>query len=103
MQKLPLNKYLGCLIVVWGTILGFTSVSKNFSHLLVFRFFLGLFEAAVFPCCLMIMNRLYRKGEQSARIGIYYIAGGLSMSLGGLLCYGIGHMNGLANLRSWQW
>lgn len=103
MQKLPLGKYLGVLIFTWGTILAITSLSKSFVHLVVFRFALGVFEAGVYPCTIMIISRVYRRDEQSARIGAIYFIGGISMTVGGIMSYGIGHMDGIAHIKSWQW
>ncbi|GAA5812202.1 hypothetical protein MFLAVUS_005652 [Mucor flavus] len=102
-QKLNLGRYLGTLILTWGAILGLTSVSKNFAHLAVFRFFLGVFEAGVFPCSVMLISRVYRRKEQAARIGTIYFTGGVAMTVGGILSYGIGHMDGIAGMKAWQW
>lgn len=103
MQKLPLNKYLGTSIVLWGAILGLTSLSKNFAQLFIFRFLLGVLEACVLPCMIITINRAYRKKEQTMRFCVMYIAVGLSMCFGGLLSYGIGHLEGVAGLKAWQW
>ncbi|KAI8080707.1 major facilitator superfamily domain-containing protein [Gilbertella persicaria] len=102
-QKLPIHQYLGILIVIWGIVLGFTAMGKNFAQLLAFRFFLGVFEAGVFPCTVMLISRFYRRQEQAARIGFIYVFAGIAMSTGGILTFGIGHMNGVMGLKSWQW
>lgn len=69
----------------------------------VFRFFLGVFEAGVFPCSVMLISRVYRRKEQAARIGTIYFTGGVAMTVGGILSYGIGHMDGIAGMKAWQW
>ncbi|GAA5803983.1 hypothetical protein HPULCUR_009468 [Helicostylum pulchrum] len=102
-QKSNLGRYLGTLILTWGAILGLTSLSKNFIHLAVFRFLLGVFEAGVFPCSVMLISRVYRRKEQAARIGTIYFTGGVAMTVGGILSYGIGHMDGIAGMKAWQW
>ncbi|KAI7853646.1 hypothetical protein BDC45DRAFT_586296 [Circinella umbellata] len=48
-QHFSLLKYLGVCLVLWGIILVCTALAKNFSQLLVLRFFQGFFEAAVYP------------------------------------------------------
>lgn len=98
-----MGKYLGVITVLWGIVLGVTSASKNFTHLAVLRFLLGVFEAGVLSCAYMLVSRLYRRKEQAARIGAIYFSGGAAIAIGGILCYGIGHMNGVAGLRAWQW
>lgn len=70
---------------------------------MVFRFLLGVFEAGVFPSATILISRLYRRNEQFTRIAVFYIVSGLSMSTGGILSYGIGHMDGICGLRAWKW
>ncbi|OAC98310.1 hypothetical protein MUCCIDRAFT_167940 [Mucor lusitanicus CBS 277.49] len=66
-------------------------------------FLLGVFEAGVFPSATILISRLYRRNEQFTRIAVFYIVSGLSMSTGGILSYGIGHMDGICGLRAWKW
>lgn len=89
-------------MVCLGVVLGLTATSKNFTHLMVFRFLLGVFEAGVFPSATILISRLYRRREQFTRITAFYIVGGLSMSTGGIFSYGIGHMNGICGLSAWK-
>jgi MFS transporter, ACS family, allantoate permease len=49
LQRLPLAKYSGSCIVIWGAVLCLMVTVDNFGSALVIRFFLGLFEAAVTP------------------------------------------------------
>ncbi|GAA5801260.1 hypothetical protein HPULCUR_006705 [Helicostylum pulchrum] len=102
-QKLPLSKYIGSVIVIWGLVLLLTFLGHNFSQLAALRFLLGFFEAGIYPCCIMLISSLYRRSEQADRIGLVYICNGVAMAVGGLIGYGIGHMHGVAGLESWQW
>lgn len=102
-QKLPLSKYVGSVIVVWGLVLLLTFLGKNFSQLAALRFLLGFFEAGIYPCCIMLISALYRRKEQASRIGLVYICNGVAMAIGGLISYGIGHMHGVGGLSAWQW
>lgn len=69
----------------------------------ILRFLLGVFEAGVLSCAYMLISRVYRRKEQAGRIGAVYFSGGFSLSFGGILSYGIGHMDGIAQMRAWQW
>lgn len=102
-QKLPLSKYMGSVITIWGLVLLLTFLGKNFSELAGLRFLLGFFEAGIYPCCIMLISALYRRNEQAGRIGLVYICNGVAMAVGGLVGYGIGHMEGVGGLQSWQW
>lgn len=102
-QKLPIGKYVGALIVIWGAVLALTCLGKNFTQLAVLRFFLGFFEAGIYPCCIMLVSSMYRRNEQAGRIGCVYICNGIAMAVGGFVGYGIGHMMGVGGLSAWQW
>lgn len=45
----------------------------------------------------------YTKKEYALRIGYLFVSAAIAGSLGGLLAYGIGHMDGVAGLRGWRW
>ncbi|KAI9026456.1 major facilitator superfamily domain-containing protein [Phycomyces nitens] len=103
LQRVPIAKYMGSLIVIWGVVLTVTSEGKNFSQLAALRFLLGFFEAGIYPCCIMLISSMYRRTEQSIRIGMVYICNGIAMAVGGLVSYGIGHMENVLGKSSWQW
>lgn len=100
---MPLSKYIGSLIVLWGLILALTFEAKSFPQLAGLRFLLGFFEAAMYPSAVMLLSTMYRRREQSARIGVIYICNGIAMAVGGFIGYGIGHMDGIHGHASWQW
>ncbi|CDH61084.1 mfs allantoate transporter [Lichtheimia corymbifera JMRC:FSU:9682] len=90
LQRLPLGKYIGGLVVLWGTVLAVTFTAKSFQHLIALRFLLGFFEAAMYPCCIMLISAMYRRREQTARLGF--------------IGYGVGvEMDGVHGHSAWQW
>ncbi|ORX51984.1 MFS general substrate transporter [Hesseltinella vesiculosa] len=103
LQRVPIGRYLGVIIILWGFVLAMTEMGENFSQLAALRFLLGFFEAGVYSSCLMIISTLYRRREQTARIGLIYICNGVAMAVGGLIGYGIGHMDGQGGKSGWRW
>lgn len=103
MQRFPLGKLVGTIVFLWGIVLGCTSLGKDFSQLAGLRFLLGFFEACVNPIFIMLTNTFYRKQEQVTRIGAWWLFNGFASSLGGLVGYGIGQMDGVRSLWAWQW
>lgn len=101
-QKLPLRRYIGSIIVLWGLVLLLTYKGSSFAQLAGIRFLLGLFEAGVYPCCIMLISSMYRRNEQAGRIGLVYICNGVAMTIGGFIGYGIGYMNA-GGLSPWMW
>jgi len=48
-QRLPIAKYLGVSIILWGTTLALHSVAKSFTAIVILRTLLGIFEAVCQP------------------------------------------------------
>ncbi|OJJ50512.1 hypothetical protein ASPZODRAFT_106152 [Penicilliopsis zonata CBS 506.65] len=89
LQRLPLGKYSGACIIIWGTILSCFAAVHNFSGAVAIRFMLGVFEAAVTPGFALLTSQWYTKKEQGSRVGIWFSFNGWGQILGGLVAYGI--------------
>lgn len=74
---------------------------NNFTTLAVLRALGGAAEACADPAFMLITSMWYTRREQPVRIGLWYTANGLGIALGGLLGYGIGHLQGA--LPSWKY
>ncbi|ETN37239.1 uncharacterized protein HMPREF1541_08229 [Cyphellophora europaea CBS 101466] len=101
MQRLPLGKYLGVNIFLWGFFLIFQGAVQNFAGLAALRVLAGAAEACSDPSFMLITCMWYTRKEQPVKIGLWYTANGVGIALGGLLGYGIGHINGA--LASWRY
>ncbi|KAG0182364.1 hypothetical protein DFQ28_009723 [Apophysomyces sp. BC1034] len=98
-----IGRYLGFLLIVWGSVLAATAASQNFSQLAAMRFLLGFSEAGVYPCLILLVSTMYRRSEQTMRLGAFWLCNGISLAIGGVISYGIGHLHDVAGLRGWQW
>ncbi|KAF4908104.1 putative transporter [Colletotrichum fructicola] len=75
--------WMGSCIAVWAVISGLTAVSKDYTGLLLTRFFLGITEAT--------------------RISILYTGNILATAFAGLIALGIFQMHGMAGISGWRW
>lgn len=41
LQRVPIGRYVGCVIILWGFVLAITCKATNFSQLAALRFLLG--------------------------------------------------------------
>lgn len=103
MQKFPISKYLGVILCFWGVVMACTALCHNFAQLAVCRVLLGLFEAATYPCLLIIVNTVYRRSEQSAAYGFLWFSNGAGTILGAACAYGISYINNAHGIASWRW
>lgn len=101
MQRLPVAKYLGANIFLWGVLLIAQAGATNFSTLAVLRALSGAAEACADPSFILITSMWYTRRQQPVRIGLWYTANGVGIALGGLLGFGIGQIRGA--LPSWKY
>ncbi|CAO0795511.1 unnamed protein product [Mucor circinelloides] len=102
-QRLPIGRYLGGVLVIWGIVMGATGACNTFGQLLALRFLLGLFEGVTYPCIYILLNTLYRKSEQSRCWGFVHVGTGMGTVLGVVIAYGLAHLDGVKGLRGWRW
>jgi MFS family permease len=58
-QRTLMAKAVSVSVIVWGVILMVTAACHDFSGLAACRFFLGIFEAPITPCFMMIVGMWY--------------------------------------------
>ena len=97
----PISKYVGACLVMWSVILVCTAAAHNFAGLACIRFFLGVCEATVSPAWVILTSMWYKKTEQPVRVAIWYCGNAIGVIFGGLIAYGLGHIN--SNIASWKW
>jgi MFS family permease len=67
------------------------------------RWFLGLFEAGLFPGVTYYLSCWYKREEFGVRVAIFFSAAAVSGSFGGLLAAAIEKMDGLGGRPGWAW
>ncbi|KAJ5595784.1 hypothetical protein N7450_002242 [Penicillium hetheringtonii] len=68
----------------------------NSGSLIAVRFFLGATEAAIAPGLGIVVSMWYKRSEQPFRHGIWFQGITIAGIFGGLLAYGIGHVESIA-------
>ncbi len=101
MQKLSVAKWMSANLFIWGGITAALGGCNSFAPFAVLRFILGALESCSTPAFLLITAMWYTTEEQPVRIGYWSTFLGLANALGGLLAYGIGHIQG--SLQSWRY
>ncbi|KAJ5973267.1 MFS allantoate transporter [Penicillium waksmanii] len=96
MVRWRVGKFITASILAWGTILTLTATCHNSSGLLATRFFLGVAEAAIAPGLTIIISMFYKRSEQPLRHAAWFLGNTCAGLFGGLLNYGIGHIETIA-------
>ncbi|KAI9278607.1 major facilitator superfamily domain-containing protein [Phascolomyces articulosus] len=103
LQRFTVARYIGVIVVLWGIVLACTALATNFAQAAAMRFLLGLFEAGIYPAMTLLVSTCYRRSEQAARLGAFWIWNGVALIIGGLLTYGIGTMEDDLGISRWKW
>jgi MFS family permease len=101
LQRLPVAKYTGCMILLWGVLICCQAAANNYAGILVLRFILGMFEVCISPAIIFMISMFYTRSEQPLRMCIILGFNGLSTVLGALMAYGLGHVTHTM-LKVWQ-
>jgi MFS family permease len=86
--------------MVWAIILMLHAATHNFSGLMAVRFFLGVGEATVVPAFALLIGTFYKREEQPLRQCAFFLGDGIAGILGGLIVWGIAHIQG--KLETWK-
>ncbi|KDQ64844.1 hypothetical protein JAAARDRAFT_167528 [Jaapia argillacea MUCL 33604] len=100
-QKLPLGKYLGVNIMLWGVVLMLHAVPNTFGPFFLLRFLLGMLESCVAPIQILIVSMFYKKSELSSRIAWWYLMTGIASVVGGFIAYGVSYITN-ASITSYK-
>ncbi|KIX08514.1 uncharacterized protein Z518_03170 [Rhinocladiella mackenziei CBS 650.93] len=96
--------YMAGCMALWAIVSALTAVSKDFTGLLLTRFFLGVTEAPYYPGALLMLSLFYTRKEIATRISILYTGNILATAFAGLIAAGVFYgMDDLGSLAGWQW
>lgn len=103
MKKFTPSRWIAFITTAWGIIATLGGVVQSFGGLIAVRLCLGAVEAGLFPGLAVYLTFFYTKKELALRIGYLFVSAALAGGTGGLLAFGIGHMNGISGLSGWRW
>lgn len=97
------RRWIAFIATAWGTVATLTGLVDNYASLLACRLILGALEAGLFPGLTVYLTFFYTKREIALRVGYLFVSAAIAGAVGGLLAYGIGHMDGLHGMSGWRW
>lgn len=100
LQKLPVGRFAAVNLFIWAAIVMLCAAAKKFAGMAALRFLMGLFEAGIPPAWVLITSMFYKGQEQGTRCTAWYTMVGVAAIVGGLLSYGVGHIN--TAVQQWQ-
>lgn len=89
MQKLPLGRYFGVMITLWGVATTCQAAAKDFATLAVSRFFLGAFETCISPVLTILVGQYWTRREHPLRSVVWWAGAGVGGFIGDAITYAI--------------
>lgn len=97
------RRWIAFLAGAWGITATLMGLVDSYASLIVCRLILGVLEAGLFPGLTVYLTFFYTKHELARRVGYLFVSSAIAGALGGLLAFGIGHMDGLRGMSGWRW
>ncbi|GAB5591289.1 hypothetical protein Unana1_06189 [Umbelopsis nana] len=103
LTKVPASKWLSTIMIVWGIITACMATIQSQSTYYVLRFLLGAIEAGLWPGMAFVMSRFYKRSETGARMGLYFLSGGLASMFSAFFSYAFQLIDSQHGLFGFQW
>nr|KAK5446097.1 hypothetical protein LTR18_004016 [Exophiala xenobiotica] len=102
-RRLRPSRYIAFITTCWGIVATLSGLVQNYGGLIACRLILGALEAGLFPGMTLYLTVFYTKQQLALRVGYLFVSAAIAGSVGGLLAYGIGFMDGVQGYRGWRW
>jgi MFS family permease len=102
LRKVGAAKWLGTITVLWGATIVGMGFSTDWTHLVVCRILLGIFEAGFFPGCVYVISSWYTRYETGKRLSAFYLGSHIFSGLGGIVAAGLKTIN-VGKYHGWRW
>ncbi|KAH8818732.1 MFS general substrate transporter [Flagelloscypha sp. PMI_526] len=103
LKRLRPSIWLSVLLVLWGCMMVVQGLVPNFSGFMATRWWLGVFEAGLFPGVNFYLSCWYKRSELGVRAAVFFSAGNIAGAFSGLLADAIANMEGVGGKPAWAW
>ena len=100
--RFPVGRFVAISTILWGIVLMTISASRSFASLMTLRAILGCLESCINPAFIVISAQWWTREEQPLRMSYWYLGNSIGQVCGGLLGYGIAHIN-YKSMPNWSW
>lgn len=102
LRKFGAANWLSLITVLWGVGVIGMGLAQHWTHLVVCRVFLGVFEAGFFPGCVYVVSCWYTRYETGKRLSALYLGSHILSGLGGIVAAGLKTIN-VGSYHGWRW
>lgn len=102
LKKLTPRLVITALCIVWSLTTIFSGFIRNVGGLYASRLVLGACEGGLFPSLNVYLTMVYKREEMAKRVSYLFVCTALAGAFGGLMAYGLLHMDGIAGYAGWR-
>lgn len=103
-KKVRPSLYMSICMASWAIVSACTALTKNYTSLVLVRFFLGVTEAPFYPGALFLLSLFYTRKEIALRISILYSGNIIATAVAGLIAAAtFATLDKNLGLKGWQW
>ena len=103
-KRIRPSLYLSICMMGWAVVSACTALARNYTDLVVVRFFLGVAEAPFYPGAIYMLSIFYTRKEIATRLSILYSGNIFATSFSGLIAAAVFNtIDGSRELEGWQW
>ncbi|KAK3701504.1 hypothetical protein LTR37_015478 [Vermiconidia calcicola] len=95
--------WLPTLTIAWGIVATLLGIVQNKAGFFAARFWLGSVESGLFPGVVFYLSMWYQRKERQFRVALFFSAAAFAGAFGGILAWGIAHMDGVGGQGGWRW
>jgi MFS family permease len=96
--------YMSTCMIAWALVSACTALARNYTDLVVIRFFLGVAEAPFYPGAIYMLSIFYTRKEIATRLSILYSGNIFATSFSGLIAAAVFNtVDGNHGLSGWRW
>ena len=103
-QKVRPSIYMCLCMMAWAIVSACTALTRNYTDLVLVRFFLGVAEAPYYPGALYLLSLFYTRKEIATRISILYSGNIFATAFSGLIAEAtFATLDGAHGMKGWKW
>lgn len=95
--------WLGTAVLLWGIVMITMTFATHWTHLVVQRLLLGMFESCLLPGAAYLVACWYPRRNMASRNSIFFTVSCVMAGLAGIMTWGFSHLDGKRGLAGWQW
>ncbi|KAI9719157.1 MAG: hypothetical protein M1828_006339 [Chrysothrix sp. TS-e1954] len=102
-RRLGPRVFFSCTTALFGLVTLCTAFVRNWRELVALRVLLGISMSGIYPGLTYLVSTWYLRREQQKRFALLQTGEVFVLASGGILNYGLQHLDGRAGLEGWRW